>query len=101
MLQGRLAIEAAEEISDPKRGWICDLFDSMIERGLPHISRPNDCTENMMGPTAPPGPNKKVMGVRFLCGCQQVVPVRTNGTGYGRLVPEDNRLLMSDLGEPC
>jgi len=101
VLQGMLAIEAAEEISDAKRGWICDLFDPMFEAGVPHISRLNDCTENMMAPTAPLGPNKKVTGFRFLCCCQQVVPFRTNGIGYGRLAPKVNRLLMSDLAEPC
>lgn len=101
MLQGRFAIEAAEEISDPQRGRICDFFDSMIEGSLPDISRLNSYTEKMMAPTAPLGPTKKVLGLRFLCCCPQLVPFRTNRTGRGRLAPEDNCLLMSDLAEPC
>src|SRR5260370_28936908 len=82
LLQGRLAIDAAEGISDPKRGWICDLFDSMIERGLPNLSRTNNCAENLTGQPPRTGPTKKVTGFRFLCCCQQVVPFRTNGIGY-------------------
>ncbi len=101
MLQGRLAIEAAEGISDSKRGWICDLFHSVIEKGLPHISRLNGCTENVMRPPGPSGPTKKVSGFCFLCCCPQLVPFRTDGIGCGRLAPADNCLLMPDLAELC
>jgi len=101
VLQGRLAIEATEGISDPHRRWICDLFDSMIERDLPNCSRPNNCPENLPGQPALTGPAKKVSGFSFLCCCPQVVPFRTNGIGYGRLAQEDIRLLMSDLAEHC
>jgi len=53
MLKGRLAIEAAEEISDPKRGWICDLFDPLFETDLPHVSRLIDPSSGRAGMTAP------------------------------------------------
>jgi len=101
VLQGRLAIEVAQEISHPQRGWMCDLFDSMIERGLPNLSRTNNCAENLTGQPARTGPTEKVSGFRFLCCCPQLVPFRTNGIDCRRLAPEGNCLLMSDLAEPC
>jgi hypothetical protein len=101
VLQGGLAIEVAQEISDPQRGWICDLFDSMIEKGLPNLSRTDNCTENLTGHLARTRPTKKVSGLRFLCCCPQLVPFRTNGIGCRRLAPEDSCLLMSDLAESC
>lgn len=99
VMQGRLAMAAAEEISDPQRGWICDLFDSIVERRMPDTLRPNGCTENMIALPVPPGPAKKVSGFRFLCSCPQVVPFRTNGILDGRLVREGIQLLMVDLPE--
>ncbi|HVH69598.1 MAG TPA: hypothetical protein VNB49_00615, partial [Candidatus Dormibacteraeota bacterium] len=77
VLQCRLGIDATQEISDPQRGWIRDLFGSVIERGLPDISRLNGCKENLTGLSALDGPTKKVSGFRFLCRCPQVVPFRT------------------------
>ena len=101
LLKGRLPIEAAQEISDPKRGWICDLFDSMIERSLPDISRLNRCTESIMAPAVPRGPTKKLLGFRFLCGCPQVVPLRTSGIVDGNSAREGIHLLMIEIPELC
>ena len=101
VLQGKLTIAAAEEISDPQRAWICDLFDSMVETSLPDIYRSDGCTENMTALPVPPSPAKKVSGFRFLCSCPQVVPFRTNGIVDGRLAREGIHLLMVDLPELC
>ena len=38
MLQGKLAIDASEEIAGPQRGWFCDPVNSMFERSLPNIA---------------------------------------------------------------
>jgi hypothetical protein len=97
--QGGLAIETAEGISDPQRGWICDLFDSMAEKSLPDISRPIGCTENILAPPVPPTSAKRVSGFWFLCSCPQVVPFRTNRTVDGRLAREGIHLLMVGLPE--
>ncbi len=101
LLKGRLTIDAAQEISDPMRGWICDLFDSMIDRSLPDISRLNRCTERIMAPAVARGPTKKVSGFRLLCGCPQVVPLRTNGISDGNSAREEIHLLMIEIPELC
>ena len=99
--QGRLAIETAEVISDPERGWIPDLLDSVFDRSLPHISRPDGRMENTRASPVFAASTLEAPGFRFLCCCPRVVPFRANEIGNGRLAPQDICLLMFDLGEPC
>ena len=100
VLQGRLAIATAEVISDSERGRIPDLLDSMFDRSLPHISRPDSCMENTRASPVFAASTLVVSGFRFLCCCPRVVPFRTKEISGGRLAREDICLRMSDVAEP-
>jgi hypothetical protein len=99
VLQGRLAIETAEVISDSERGRIPDLLDSMFDRSLPHISRPDGWVENTRASPVFAASTLVVSGFRFLCCCPRVVQFRSKEISGGRLAREDICLRMSDLAE--
>ena len=100
VLQGRFAIETAEVSSDPERGRIPDLLDSMFDRTLPHISRPDGRMENTKASLVFAASTLVVPGFRFLCCCPRVAPFRSNEISGGRLAREVICLRMSDLAEP-
>jgi len=100
MLKGRLVIEPAEEISDPQRGWICDLFDSMIE-GACLIFRAQWLHGKHDDATGGPLSVQKGFGVPVSVPLSTMVPFRPKEIAYGRLARGDICLLMSDFDEPC
>src|SRR5882762_1273854 len=88
VLQGRLAIETAEVTSDPERGRIPDLMDSMFERSLPHILQPDGWPENKRVSPLVAASTLEVSGFRFLCCCPRVVSFGTKEISGGRLARE-------------
>src|SRR5260370_17343576 len=101
VLQGRLAIETEEVISDPERGRIPDRLDSMLDGSLPHILLSDAWTENTRASPVFAASTEEAPGFRFLCCCPVVAPFRAKEISRGSLGQEGICLLMSNLYEPC
>src|SRR5260370_40660455 len=100
VLQGGLAIETEEVISDPERSRIPDLLDSMFDGSLPHVLRSDGCTENARSSPVFAASTLEAPGFRFLCCCPRVVPFRTKEISLGSLGQEGSCLLTSNLSAP-